>query len=173
MKLQNLFETSNKSFTVEDYLKEQGNPPYDDPLHGNLDIRNTKVTSLKGCPSVVNGNCIIDFSNISSFEFSPKSIHGNMTCFDSDFSSLKDIHKHIHQIDGNLSFVSLVATKIKSNVLGLMLIKGLNKVLVNNSAGKDMFREVADIINKHLPGGDIVECQSDLIDAGFEEYAKL
>jgi hypothetical protein len=52
-------------------------------------------------------------------------------------------------------------------VLGLMRIKGLTKVYLDN-------KQVMDILNKYLKGDrDIIRCQSELLDAGLEEYAKL
>jgi hypothetical protein len=55
---------------------------------------------------------------------------------------------------------------INECVLGLLKIKKLKKVEIDN-------KEVEAIINKYLPEGNIVECQSELIEAGFDEYAKL
>jgi hypothetical protein len=55
---------------------------------------------------------------------------------------------------------------IKECILGLLKIKNLTNVTLDN-------KEVQDIINKYLPEGNIVECQSELIEAGFEEFAKL
>jgi len=59
---------------------------------------------------------------------------------------------------------------IKSNVIGLMLVAGCNEVVLDNI-------EVMNIMNKHFksPFGHLrlLECQEDLLSAGFEEWAEL
>ena len=89
-----------------------------------------------------------------------------MFCFENKLTSLKDIHKHIKKIGRSAFFKD---NDIQSHVLGLMLIKDLKKVQLDN-------KEVEAIINRHLAGGSMrsaMECQAELIQAGFEEYAKL
>ncbi len=68
-------------------------------------------------------------------------------------------------------------TPIKSHVLGIAKIEGIDSV------DFDFSKELTNIMNTHLhdpnPAGsddfkiDILELQSDMIDAGFSEYAKL
>jgi hypothetical protein len=66
-------------------------------------------------------------------------------------------------------------------VLGLLLIKNLSSVTFNQyKSGSELNKKldkVNDIINKYLPntrGNDAVfDCQEELIEAGFEEYAQL
>ena len=67
------------------------------------------------------------------------------------------------EVRGKIDFSK---NKISSHVLGLLKIKGLKHVKLSN-------KKVETIINKYLPEGDILECQSELMDAGLEEYAKL
>ena len=59
---------------------------------------------------------------------------------------------------------------IKSNVIGLMLVAGCNEVQLDN-------KEVQNIMNNHLPNTrghlGLLECQEDLLSAGFEEWAEL
>ena len=70
--------------------------------------------------------------------------------------------------------ISLTKNPIKSHVLGLLKIKGLRSVSLDN-------KEVADIINKYLFGAtgkdpsirDIVDCQEELMDNDLEDYALL
>jgi len=58
----------------------------------------------------------------------------------------------------------------KSNVIGLLLVKGCKKVLMDN-------KQVKEIINRHLksPFGykRVIECQSEMLDAGLDEWADL
>jgi hypothetical protein len=62
--------------------------------------------------------------------------------------------------------IDLGNNPILSNVLGLLKIEGLMVVYLLN-------KEVQAIINKYLPMGDIFKCQEELIEAGFEDYAKI
>ena len=78
--------------------------------------------------------------------------------------SLKGFNKVIEECE-QLNFDKTM--EIKSNILSLFKIKGLQKlVFVYN-------RQVETIINQHLPSNDMLGCQQDLIDAGYEDYAKL
>ena len=90
-----------------------------------------------------------------------------------NISSLKGIDKIIKRC-GQMTFTD---TPIKSHVLGIAKIEGIDNV------GFDFNKELTNIMNQHIhdpdPNGsdnfkiDLLELQSDLIDAGFSEYAKL
>ena len=81
-------------------------------------------------------------------------------------TSLKDIHKKVKRINGA---VSVSNTDVKSHVLGLLMIEGITELFIEED-------EVADIIHDYLGSHNnperILECQEELIDAGFEEYAQ-
>ena len=59
---------------------------------------------------------------------------------------------------------------IVSHVIGILLVKGCKKIELDN-------KEVEKILNKYLPNTScmlsVLECQSELLDAGYEEYAEL
>lgn len=86
------------------------------------------------------------------------------------FTSFKGVDKHFSEIHGKVYFNAL---KIKSNVLGLLRINGVTEISVGADYRKQHGWKLEEILNKHLNGGDIMDCQDELIDAGFEEYAKL
>ena len=80
---------------------------------------------------------------------------------------------HLYIIGGYANFIS---NPIKSHVLGLLLIDGLEEVSFESfSIGADAAKhKVAQIINKHLKNGrDVFACQEELIEAGLDEYAQL
>jgi hypothetical protein len=90
--------------------------------------------------------------------------------------SLSGIDKRVK----TCSELGIVGDGVKGGVLGLLNIKELNFVrldLPDQPAGRGEL--LSDIIMEHLPaakdynGGDIMGCQSELIDNGFEEFAKL
>ena len=59
---------------------------------------------------------------------------------------------------------------IKSHVIGILLVKGCKEIYLDN-------QEVKVILNKYLPNTSgmksVLECQSELIKAGYEDYAEL
>ena len=154
---------------------------------------NVGLKSLKWCPTIVNGDFSCSYcTSIKSLQFSPREVHGDfdavMCCLSSlDFcpeivignfsvvanklESLENIHKNIKQID---SVFDCSGNPIKSHMLGLLCIKGLQKVLCDR---KNIMHEPVQIINKYLEQPmskqRMFDCQAELIDAGFAEYAKL
>lgn len=73
----------------------------------------------------------------------------------------------------------VVGDNAKGGVLGLLKIKGLNYVRLDLPDRRARGELLSDIIMEHLPaardykGGDLMDCQNELIDNGFEEFAKL
>jgi hypothetical protein len=128
-----------------------------------FDCDDNHITSLKGA-QVITRVHEFDCANnyITSLEFCPRIIGKTLSAKQNRIENLHDIHKHLQ------SCVQLVLTDnpIKSHVLGLLKIEKLTSVELDNS-------KVEEIINKYLPLGDIFACQEELIEAGFEEYAKL
>lgn len=129
----------------------------------------TNIRSLKGGPKKVGGD--FDFSNtfVSSFEWAPSEIGGSVFCHSTVIESFHNIHKHIKYIGGG----DISPPKsLKSNMLGLLKIKGLTAVrILFYEAGR--LGQASDIINKYLPLGDIHSCQEELIEAGLSEFARL
>ena len=133
-------------------------------VNGDFACSNNKLTSLEGAPSVVNGIFYCSNNNLTSLEGAPSVVKGNFYCYSNNLTSLAGIHKIVKEIHG---FANFYDNPIKSNVLGLMRIKGLTRVILAN-------KQVENILNKYLTGDrDIIKCQSELLDAGLEEYAKL
>ena len=157
MKVKELFEAKERSI-----LSVMGKQ--EDPYPRNFFCYNNNLTSLEGAPSVVNGNFSCSNNNLTSFEGAPSVVNGFFYCGGNKLTSLAGIHKIIKEIHGYADFEN---NPIKSSVLGLMRIKGLTRVYLDN-------KQVMDILNKYLAGDrDIIKCQSELQDAGLEEYAKL
>ena len=122
------------------------------------------LASLKGCPDTVRGWFSCQNNKLTSLEGVPASIGDVFYCRDNYLTSLRGIHKQIKHIGNAAEFAG---NPIKSHVLGLLKISGLKTVTLNNT-------QVQEIINRHLQGvRDIFACQEELIEAGFEEYAKL
>ena len=104
------------------------------------------------------------YNQLTSLQGAPSVVKGDFYCYSNKLTSLAGIHKIVKEIHG---FANFYDNPIKSNVLGLMRIKGLTRVILAN-------KQVENILNKYLTGDrDIIKCQSELLDAGLEEYAKL
>ena len=105
--------------------------------------------------------------NLKSLEYCPKIIHGYFNCWNNQLESLKGIHKQLHEMNG-VFFAGI--NPIVSNVIGILLVKGCKKIELDN-------KEVMNILNKYLPNTSgmksVIECQSELLDAGYEDYAEL
>lgn len=123
-----------------------------------------KLTSLQGAPTTINRDFACSHNELESLEGAPSHIAGDFICRSNNLKSLKGINKIIKHIGGYANFSD---NEISSNILGLLRIEGLKNVILDDDT-------VENIINKHLAGDrDIFACQEELIDAGFEEYAKL
>lgn len=129
---------------------------------------NFKLTSLKGGPKTVLGHYNCYNCNITSLEGIASNIGGNLHCSMNEITSLQNIHKQIKSIGGGL--IDLAENPIASHVLGIFRIEGVNRIKIDH-------KEVEKILNKNLSRNDrktaIYDCQEELINAGFEEYAQL
>ena len=139
---------------------------------------NMNLSSLKGCPKEVK-NLFIDNCNITSLEGAPKKIRNLLALDGNPIKSLKGIHKIIEEIED-----LILPHSIESNILGILKIRNLRKVSFKsfgssaNVSDRDAQQkdQISKIINKYLPNptmDQIIDCQNELIDAGFEEYAEL
>jgi len=168
MKLSDLFEAkevtligkeiSGKIFTA----KMSGKP-----WNGDFSCSNNKLTSLVGAPSSVSGDFNCSRNKLTSLVGAPSSIGGDFYCYNNKLPSLHDVHKIIKKISGKFYANN---NPITSCVLGILLIEGCTKLEIDN-------KKVRDIVNKYLPNtrgfSAVIECQSELLDAGLDEYAKL
>ena len=130
-----------------------------------------KITTFNGSPKMVNGAFIVSDCNISSVEGLPEFIKQNCFITKNPIKTLKNIYKNVKEIGGKL----YVENSVESNVLGVLKIKNLKELIFLN---KNTYTktEISNIINKYLPNpnmSQILDCQNELIEAGFEGYAEL
>ena len=132
---------------------------------GNFTCSNTGITSLEGSPQKVgnNFNCSRN-PYLTSLEGAPEKVEHHFDCSENlKLTSLARINFYVHEIDGHADFRGC---PIKSNVLGILKIRGLKRVYFDD-------KKLAAIMNKCLPMGDSTDCIDDLLDAGFsKEYCK-
>ena len=155
MKLKELFESTGRS--VDDLgIDYKG---------GDFSCASNELTSLEGAPSHVDGGFLCSNNKLTSLAGAPSHVGGSFYCSSNKLTSLKDVHKHITEIKGKFYAIK---NPINSHVLGLLLIKGVTKVQLDNG-------QVEEILNKHLGRGraGMLMAQEELIEAGLEEFAQL
>ena len=142
----------------------------------NISISYCKLDNLLGLPDHLH-NLVIGHCEVKSFEGFPKfvtnlKIFGQLGLVDPVEMSFKGIDKYI-KAAGQISFDG-AAIDENTPLLGFLNIAQLNNIEFKSrhSAKKDLSKAF-DIINKYLPNGDIFDCQSELIEAGFKENAKV
>lgn len=140
-------------------------------IKGSLPI---KIRKMKG-------ELVISYNQLTSFENFPEECK-SITANNNRFTSLVGIDR-IKKITGsaNKCQFDLVFNKIKEGGIGLLLIENLTYFNCNVVAdsglpnGKNWITpKPFEIIKKYLGRPDeIFDCQVELIDAGYEAFAKL
>ena len=133
---------------------------------GYFDCSNNQLESLEGCPQTVGGDFNCWNNKLKSLEGCPQTVGGYFNCYNNKkLTSLTRINFYVHEINGT-GGADFEGCPIKSNVLGILKIRGLKKVKFTD-------KQLEEIMNKYLPMGNISECMDDLLDAGFsKEYCK-
>ena len=137
------------------------------------------IDTLVGCPKIINGDFFIEGADISNLEGFPEKVTGYIRIEGNvpNLNSLTGISKYLKECH---RFIE-IPRHIESAILGILLVKGLNK----NHAGKrvdltysrnrnEKLMQAVEILNSHLDqGGDLIDCKRELISAGLKEYARL
>jgi hypothetical protein len=134
---------------------------------GGFYCYNNKLTSLEGAPSSVGGHFYCYNNKLTSLVGAPSSVGGDFNCSNNNLTSLKGIEKILKKMDG---IFYAYGNPLKSHIIGLLLVPGCKRVEIDN-------KQVAVILNRHLqsPFGNkrVIDCQSELLDAGLDDFAKL
>ncbi len=132
---------------------------------GNFKCSNSRLASLEGAPSRVNGDFYCYNNELASLAGASSHVGGDFYCYNNLLTSLKDVHKIFDEVKG---VFDVRGNSIKSHVLGLLLIKGVTRVYLDN-------KQVEEILNRHLGKGraGMSQAQEELIEAGLEEFAQL
>jgi hypothetical protein len=130
---------------------------------GPVNLTDTKLTKLPVQFGTVGSYFYCDENQLTSLKGAPRAVDG-FYCDENKLTSLEDIHKIFKRINGRFTCRE---NSIKSGGIGLLLIEGLTSI----SADQPAF----EIIQKYLGQGKkgVLLCQDELIDAGYEEFAKL
>jgi hypothetical protein len=133
-------------------------------LTGQFTYADGYLTSLEGTPRKIGGSFYCDRNQLTSLHGAPAEVNGYFSVEKNSITSLEGVHKIIKIINGA---IYLYENPIKSGGIGLLLIEGLSAICADQPAFK--------IINKYLGQGKkgLLYCQDELIEAGYEEYARL
>lgn len=149
----------------------EGCPPIVD--HAFNCVSNSKLISATGAPQIIKNEANFKSCPITSFEGFPKEIIGNLIIKDLAINTFSGVNKHIKSITGSIDVGSHIYMYHKG-MMGLMLIRNLKSIKSDPLSNFIPQHEAIQIINKHLRGDRSgPDCQLELLDAGFEEYAKL
>jgi len=152
---------------------------------GNFHLDDEDITHIPVPFGDVGGSFQANIETLKSFENFPMRILGNLYAYDTGVESfdglrtevdgtvditmnqkLADwvgVYKHLRRIGGTLKFD---VDYVKRGGLGVLLIKELQEISSGNS-------DVDTIINKYLKGDrSVLDCQEELIDAGFAHLAR-
>ena len=134
-----------------------------DEVTGDFYCYHNNLTSLAGCPSSVGDSFWCQNNNLTSLAGCLSSVGGSFICSSNNLTSLVDIAKQLKKCKQ----FSCTNNEIRSNILGLLLIDGLISIRGYGHA--------LEILNRWLGQGKsaLFRCQKELIDAGYEEFAKL
>lgn len=135
-----------------------------DKFIGDFYCYGDQLTSLEGAPAHVGGGFNCNNNQLTSLKGAPAYVGGGFYCHNNRLTSLYNVHRHLPEVHGDVDFSN---NPITSHVLGLLKIRGLTEVFLDD-------KKVQDIINKHLAGDrNLLACQEELIDAGLGAFAQL
>lgn len=134
-------------------------------VDGNVWIPAIIETELPIQFGTVSGEFFLAYSNnkINSLKGIPQVCGSRFSCCRSAVTSLSGIDKAIKHIGGQI-----FCNQGTTHLLGLLLIKGVTRICVENGGGT-----IDKIMNKYIGTGNVIMAQDELIDAGFIEQAKL
>ena len=134
---------------------------------GDFFCSSNQLTSLEGAPTSVGGDFFCSGNRLTSLEHAPTSVGRGFYCYNNKLASLEGIHKQIKKINGSFFAAGM---KLESHLLGLILIDGITQIEIDN-------KDIEEILNRHLRHPNkklaMLQCQQELIDAGFDEAAQL
>lgn len=142
-------------------------------VKGDFNCADTKITTLEGGPKKVMKDYYANRCQLTSLEGAPNFIGSEFMANSNFITSLEGIgKKYLREING---YLSMYNNPLKSNVLGLMLIKNIKSFQINYAPyrmDENIAAKLQEIMNGHLRG-DIMECREELVQAGLKEFAKL
>jgi len=134
-------------------------------IKGDVFCHNNQLTSFEGCARTIKGSLYGHHNKLlTSLEGGPNFVGRNVKLTNCQkLTSLYNIYLHFPEVRGSFDFTD---TDVKKHILGLLRVRKLQGVVLNN-------KKLEAILNKHLNGGNLLACALELVEAGYEEQAKL
>jgi len=155
-------------------------------VDGFYDCSDNKLISLKGMPRVIEDDFLCNSNLLTSFIGCAQTIKGSLYGHDNrllasleggpnlvgknvylegcaKLTSLLNIYHYFPEVHGLFDFTN---TGVKEHMLGLLLVRGLKDIALNDA-------KLEVILRKYLNGGNLLACALELINAGYEDEAKL
>jgi hypothetical protein len=126
---------------------------------------NNQLTSFVGCAQTIDGN-LYGYNNelLTSFEGAPGFVGKNVYLANCPkLTSLQNIHLYFPEVHGLFNFTD---TGVKEHMLGVLLVRGLQGIALSD-------KKLGAILCNHLKSKNLLACALELIEAGYEEQAKL
>jgi hypothetical protein len=159
--------------------------------NGAIRVFGKNLTSLEGCPEVVNGEFDVDHnSSLSSLIGGPKEVGDYFSANHCGLTSLEGIPtrigsslylngnpltslKGINQLKEMSGRIHIYGCPIISHILGVFFIKGCQGFDLTITAVK--LWNTANIVNKHISKGraGLLPCTQELIEAGLHDFAQI
>lgn len=157
---------------------------------GNFNCSELKLSSLQKTPAEIRKNFQAWDNSLSSLEFGPTDVGGTynvnqnwltslegapdyanlFTFCDNKITSLAGMGKKFLK---KCSVIKFRDNPIKSNILGLLIVKDLQSIFWSFSGPKGKQSPFALLENHLVRDKDIMDCQEELIQAGYKDFAKL
>jgi hypothetical protein len=133
-------------------------------VKGYVNLRDKKLSKLPVKFGTVGGHFACFNNQLTSLQGAPSSVNGTFSCDNNKLTSLEGIHKLIKKLNGGFFCYN---NPITSGGIGLLLIEGLTEIHADHPA--------FEIIKRYLGQGKkgLLRCQDELIEAGYEEFARL
>jgi hypothetical protein len=135
-------------------------------INGTFLCSNNRLTSLAGCGQIIKEDFVCtDNKLLTSIDGAPSFVAGSVFLQDCPkLTSLQNIHNHFSEVHGQFY---INRANIKEHILGLLLIRKLQGIVLDDP-------KLERILCKYLKGrGNPLSCALELVEAGYEEYAKL
>jgi len=160
MKLSTLLESTLPAVDSLDDLKGATEPVN---VSDNVELFNMDLIRLPVKFGKVGGSFSCFDNKLTSLEGAPSQVGRYFACSYNQLTSLVGIHKIIK----SCKEIYLYGNPIKEGGLGLLLIKDLEIIVSELPA--------LEIIRKYLGKGKrgMIDCQTELIKAGYKDFAKL
>jgi hypothetical protein len=129
-------------------------------------LPNSKIASFIGCPRTVIGHFRFSTDTITSIEGFPSKITNECIIKHANITDFTNIEKYLQSAD------SIYLPSVALKILPLLKVEHIQSLFCFSQT-KTKLQDAVTILNKHLKSKDILACQSELIEAGLKDYAKL